>query len=236
MNKIDSVPVLSEGPRGCGHRRAGGLYLVADGVGAPCGRLPLPLHKCPTCSGGIKPSRGWTWIDPAALFAGQPCAMSNDKAFTCVGCSLGDQSRPPMDGSLHGLIWIGEQFYPTPADWLREVKTMGVSRRLPALPKGLELGKTFVFVAHRLACDAPCECIDDDGHAEALCEACGGSGSTKGPGIFHVFKAQQVQYVCHGDETDRELEAFEERGIVPVRIDAVQYSTEGSPVIQGVTP
>src|SRR5262249_4554709 len=30
----------------------------ADGPSAPCGRLPIPLDVCPTCHGGIHPTRG----------------------------------------------------------------------------------------------------------------------------------------------------------------------------------
>lgn len=49
--------------RGCGWRTPGGLYLMAGGVAAPCGKLPLPLTTCPTCSAGVKFARGWTWVD-----------------------------------------------------------------------------------------------------------------------------------------------------------------------------
>lgn len=231
MAKIDSVPVLTEGPRGCGHRKSGGLYLVSDGLGEPCGKLPLPLHRCPTCSGGIKPSRGWTWIAPAPLFADAAC----HRGLECIGCPLSTPGAPPLlDGSRHGLLWIGEQFYKTVASWVTEVEHMGVSRRISAVPKGFEIGKTWVFVAHRLACIVPCECVDEEGKSEALCDECGGSGRVHGPGIFHVFKPKQMQYVCHGDETDREIDDLEKRGIVPVLIDRVNSATVGSPIIEPV--
>lgn len=34
-----------EARRGCGYRKAGGLYLVASGMGSPCHRLPIPLIR-----------------------------------------------------------------------------------------------------------------------------------------------------------------------------------------------
>ena len=53
-----AVRVLVESARGCGYRSAGGIYLMSGGFSVPCGRLPIPLETCPTCSAGIKPARG----------------------------------------------------------------------------------------------------------------------------------------------------------------------------------
>jgi hypothetical protein len=68
------VKLSHEKPRGCGRRKPGGLYLVAPGDGAPCCKLPIKLDVCPTCHAGIKPARGWTWVDGDALLAtAGPC-------------------------------------------------------------------------------------------------------------------------------------------------------------------
>jgi len=66
--------VSEEGPRGCGYRKTGGIYLVCDGPGHPCEILPMEMHVCSTCDQGIKPSRGWTWINPEELFKHERCA------------------------------------------------------------------------------------------------------------------------------------------------------------------
>jgi hypothetical protein len=100
--------------------------------------LPIELHVCPTCNGGIKQTRGWQWIDPQPWLTG--------------GCDHTEQACPAANpeqlGERVGLLWIGAQFYPTPASFMAEAMVMGVSRRIAAVPRGLELGKTWVFLAH----------------------------------------------------------------------------------------
>ena len=73
--------------RGCGFRQPGGTYLISQGVARSCGLLPVPLDKCPTCGGGIKPSRGWTWIDFEALVThgGIDCKA---EAEHCADCPI----------------------------------------------------------------------------------------------------------------------------------------------------
>lgn len=78
--------MAAEAKRGCGYRKVGGLYLVAGKTGAACCKLPLPLTVCPCCGQGIKQTRGWTWVDPSKLMAGE-CS---------VGCSA------PSDPGHHG--------------------------------------------------------------------------------------------------------------------------------------
>lgn len=138
-----------ESARGCGYRKGGGLYLVSDGVMVPCGKLPIPLDVCPVCDHGIHPSRGWTWIDIAALSATAPeCAVQTER--THLLC--------PLNGSVRrsGLLWVGEEHYATPEAFLTEAQTMGVSRRISKVPRDFVLGQTWVFFAHR-------KCFGEDG-------------------------------------------------------------------------
>lgn len=47
-----SIETRVEGARGCGFRKTDGLYLVCDGLGSACGKLPIPCEVCPTCGRG----------------------------------------------------------------------------------------------------------------------------------------------------------------------------------------
>lgn len=200
-----------EAKRGCGWRKPGangvGVYLMGGELSAPCGRLPVPLLRCPTCDCGIKPSRSWTWIEPAGLFRvarEQPCGgpapiaptvdpsplgrvdrfrqrMSDWDALrkVCALCPIGDA----MPLGRHGLLWIGEAFYKSPHDFVREAAALGLSRKLPALPRGFELGKTWVYLAHRAAVQKVV-----DGAAVVQ------------PGVFSAFKPHRIDLVVDTDD------------------------------------
>lgn len=190
-----AIVVKREYRRGCGWRKPGGLYLVADGPAAPCGKLPIPLEICPTCGGGIKPSRGWTWVNGTALAATKTCESPQ--------CS----SLCPLAGPLGraGLLWIGEKFYPRPIDWEREADAQGVSRRIPAVPRDFKLGETWVLVAHRKAIEDP-------------------DGSFT-PAIFRAFKPTRIEVVVTGDEPDDEIDGMVKRGLTPIKIERAGEQT-----------
>lgn len=138
----------AEAKRGCGYRKVGGLYLVADRPAAPCCRLPLPLDVCPCCAAGIKQTRGWTWINPLLMFKPRERAFNGDGVPAgCRGaaCAMFD---PSAMGERCGLLWIGEQFYPTAAHFTAESAQLGVSRRLRTVPRGFKAGETWVLLAH----------------------------------------------------------------------------------------
>lgn len=196
--------------RGCGWRQQGGTYLISGGLMSSCDKLPVPLTVCPTCHGGIKPSRSWTWVDADHLLQAADCRDD----FGCAGCPL---ARPM--GQV-GLLFIGEKFYRTPEDFTREALRQGVSRRVPALPNGFVLGQTWVLVAHRkVAFPCPEPMLEHDD-----CQTCGGTKIIHAPGIFHAFKPTAVEYVVKGDETDEELERKRQRGITPVRVERLETS------------
>lgn len=203
--------------RGCGWRKAGGLYLVAPATGSPCGALPIPLTRCPCCDAGIKPSRGWTWITvepllaPAVALCGKYGHLVEPKPFTADSCA-----KCPANSirGRHGLLWIGEQFYPTPDDWRREVREQGISRRISALPNEFVLGTHWVLVAHR----------------KAIRNAQDG---TYTPGVFQMFKPQAVEYVVRGNESAAQLAALEKRGVTPVEVKRDGGLFDGQPDVAG---
>lgn len=182
-----------EQKRGCGYRSGGGLYLVASSEAAPCGRLPLELGICPTCRAGIKPSRGWTWVNGKALFAGQDCKAAEVDPGLCRGCYLREIGQA-------GLLWIDEKYYSSGAAFMREAVKLGISRRIPAIPRGFEIDETIVLLAHRKG-------IEGDG-----------DGADGFPAIFAAFRPTRIEYVVKGDESDEELQALADRGITLVRV------------------
>lgn len=187
-----------ESARGCGYKKEGGMYLTSSGLSKPCYKFPIALTVCPCCSAGIKPTRGFTWIS-FDLIKNAPCSKSD-----CFGCY-------PFDGShdRFGLLWIGEKFYKTPEDFTREARSLGVSRRLSQIPRDLEIGKTWILIAHRKAIKT-----EDPDNPFA-------------PGIFHAFKPERIEYVITGKETEKELERLEKRGFTLVKIikdTETQYS------------
>lgn len=142
-----------EAKRGCGYRKVGGTYVVSGRLSAPCCRMPLPLTVCPCCGEGVKQSRGWTWIDAGKMFGGTPAPCTTGDAvrwpFGVVG--IGQPLCPAADPASMGrvgLLWIGEQFYPTAQHFIAEGNAQGISRRVAAVPRDYKPGETWVMFAH----------------------------------------------------------------------------------------
>lgn len=191
-----------EGPRGCGFRSKGLYLTLLNGKGYGCGRLPIPLTVCPCCGEGIRRSRAARWIQ-AGLMLGHPCKFEGTPDVR--RCNLCPMMQFKNDTPVL-LIWIGSGHYPTPEAFLREANRMGISRKIAALPRGFKLGETWVALAHERA---DSRTVDDEGGnltAEAV------------PGIFHLFKPNEVQYVTDGSETEEELQKMKDRGITPVKV------------------
>jgi len=140
-----------EPKRGCGFRKVGGIYLVGEeSEGEYCHRLPIQCDVCPVCKSGIKQTRGLTWIDPVGLWKGR-CNWMQDPAMQeeaqhCRACPACDPAL--LGGDELGLLWVGERYYSTPQAFNQEAKTQGISRRIPAIPKGFILGKHYIAFGH----------------------------------------------------------------------------------------
>jgi hypothetical protein len=197
-----NIKTVVEKKRGCGYREPGGLYLRTDGIGRICGALPIELVVCPTCHQGIKPARGWTWINIAELVGHWQCSMDN-----CGDCPIADAKIQTA-----GLIWVGERFYKTPGDFSREGAEMGISRRITMVPKGFKMGETWVALAHRKAIPF----TPDDGGAQQY-----------KPAIFHIFKPTRIEYVVKEFDPQDKLERLEKRKITLVRVVREQQEMKG---------
>lgn len=199
-----SVEQRIEGERGCGYRKPRGLYLVGDGPPAECCQLPFELHVCPTCGQGIKPSRGWTWIIPRKLFEhlnGWEC----DKYPVCPLPLLVNSTTT----TFAGLLWIGEQHYKTDKAFVDEFQLMGISRRIANVPRDFEIGKTWVFLAHRKTQFR----IPPSIHTTV------DPADFRRPAIFSFFKPCRIEYVVDPDnDTPADLQKLYNRGITLVEI------------------
>lgn len=192
-----AVSVSLEGKRGCGYRKPGGMYMVNDGPGLPCGRIPFPLSVCPCCGEGFRPSRGYRWVDGERILQAAPaCAYLPDGCRETCAFAAGNEEA--VGRAI--LIWVSADSYPTTSDFMKEAEAMGVSRRITgdALPRGLVIGETWIFLAHKQAID---ELSDEPS-----------------PGVFHAYQPSRVEYVVTGEETDEEIESMVERGISPVQV------------------
>ena len=207
--------MAQEEMRGCGYRHVGGLYLCGEYISVPCDRLPHPLDVCPVCGGGIKVSRGFTKINPLRLFGvHQPC---EDKWPGCFVCEPKDE--PAF------IMGVGERYYKTPADFITEGARLGISKRIPFIPKELELGKTIVYLAHPKACQVTHPAVLQ----KAMAIVSGGEQDqprlleSEKPeykmGIFSAFIPHRVEkLIWEKDATVEELESLQKRGITPVVI------------------
>lgn len=208
------VITLHEKKRGCGRRHTGkdgvGIYLMGELLSpGVCELLPWSLNTCPCCGGGIKFARAWTSITPASLFVpGEnhpPCLKRLSRfelqelreqfpdfpdplleKWSSHDHDLCPLCNPPK--GVHGLMWAGHAHY-TAQSFTQEALEMGVSKRLPSIPRDLEIGRTVVYVAHIKAC------------GDFL------AGQEMTPGVFMAFRPTHIDIVVddEGDIPDRAI-------------------------------
>ena len=203
--------MATEPRRACGYRKVGGLYLCADNSGGPCCKMPILLEVCPTCNGGIKQSRSWQWIDPRPWIDGK-CTAS---PVTAMSCPLANNTL----GDRVGLIWIGEQFYPTPASFNEEAARMGISRRIKTIPHGFKLGETWVWFAHP---KIKARTATDERGYGAKTEWIGG--------VFRVIRPDRIERIITQSDSANEAEMakLREAGITPVVVPDDDKDHQGS--------
>lgn len=221
--------IYDEKERGCGFRKAGGLYLMSGKASAPCGKLPFELTICPCCSAGIKPCRSWTWIDAAKLMRNIRCTLQTAMASQgCPDCPVGSANLQNM--THVGLLWIGEKYYPTPAKFLEEANRLGVSRRLPAIPNDFVVGETWVLYAHRKGISEVEQCVicegdgklaeSDGGDPGGNCFNCEGLGHLQvhRRAIVGAFLPDHIEYTVKEKDDQEKLERLQKRGVELVRL------------------
>lgn len=239
-----------EAKRGCGYRRIGGLYLEGDaGPGFPCGRLPLGLLPCPLCEHRPTQGRGLQKIVPkVVLHSADACPRAEEVlasprwlsgAPVCDACPLGKI----LAQEVAGLMWVGVEHYPTPADFTAEALRLGVSKRLGAKPgEWFRLGESWLLLAHPRASVAPCAACAGRGQltaepvraqlgtpvlpgaegmaAYATCDRCEGEGTLYTPGVFHAVVPRRVAKIIGDDTPAAERERLEKQGLALVEVPA----------------
>ena len=126
-----TITIASEPQRRCGYRKVGGLYLVSDpGSSAPCDRLPMPIVPCPCCGEQPRFHRSIAMIDPFVLW-GNHLDLATGRR-----CCETDAMCAPADRGF--LMWVGNEY--TVENFRQEADRLGVSKRIPAIPKTWQWG------------------------------------------------------------------------------------------------
>jgi len=193
--------------RGCGYRKVGALYLVGNGISVPCDMLPLELEPCPTCGFEISFTRGFMWISKEYInFQGNEhrerdiCKCGED----CPICF------PILSNDLkkYGFMWVGQKYY-APETFIKESKELGVSKRIAEIPKGLELGKTWILLAHKKVDTSP----------ELEPKGLKASEPQYKPAIFYAFRPTRIEkLIWKSQATRRKLNKLKKQGITPIII------------------
>jgi hypothetical protein len=251
-----------EAKRGCGYRKVGGLYLVGGALSAPCDRMPYRLDRCRTCGGGVKFTRGHTWLQPDFFPMHEHC-HDPGPCPVCGYVGADKDGWVPDDFGPHLLLWVGRGHY-SPDAFLKESRELGVSRRIAALPKGFVPGETWVLLAHLDAVPAKedricARCNSDraahtyagqevenvDGSKHRVCDEFQAPKPT--PGIFCSFVPRAVELILKESDATPERIAMEaKRGVTVVEVPDDDRDHQGSvwdkddkdsqPELPGVAP
>jgi hypothetical protein len=209
--------------------------------------MPYELPRCPTCGGGVKFTRSHTWLQPeffprhlqrgdSTLKQGGPppeSAFCQDES-ACPVCRNRDDFGP------HLLLWIGRAHY-SPEEYLKESRELGVSRRIPAPPKGMVMGETWVLLAHLDAVPTKnffkgqpqctvCNFTEGMHSPGAPADVCSAFQAPKPtPGIFCAFIPRAVELILkESDATPERREKEAKRGVTVVAVPDDDKDHQGS--------
>lgn len=178
--------------RGCGYRKVGGLYLIGStGNLISRDRLPVPLIACEVCGERPRFNRGISKIDPLRMFG--PHGL-----FVDDSCKDGTLDAICFPGLSAYLMWVGKEY--TPAEFVAEAMVLGISKRIPRMPKGIQRGDWIYLAQQRVTDWHPGE----------------------GDAIFFAFQLDHVEKVITNEQASNPavLKELEEKGIVPFIVPA----------------
>lgn len=181
---------MKEKERGCGFRQPGGFYLVSDGSKAMCCSLPAPIPEaCKCCGHEIAPTRSLRWVSADFIPLAGLCSSPD--------CTLSPESR---DFRKFAVDWIGQQHYPTAAEFLREGERLGFSRRTTeamALAIASDNLPVTILLAHQKGMEVDGETV---------------------PAVIAAF-SPRVEYVIKGGESPQKMARLQAAGVVPVTVE-----------------
>jgi hypothetical protein len=208
--------------RGCGYRKPNGLYLISLGKPVSCDRLPVPIAACPCCGFVPHQVRSFAWVSgrwlgdhrgPRIMLSGalgggrgkSRGARCKDAVAHRVDHTRGYDPICEVSDEPRLLSWVGRKFY-TPESFADEAGQLGVSKRVPDIPDGLVLGRTWVLMAHPDACADPLSWglhwLFEDGEVSTA------------PGVFQAFVVERIEIVLHESEaTQVRIDKEAKRGV-----------------------
>ena len=231
---------MGEVERGCGWRVAHGLYACGVGLGVPCDRLPLNIESCPACGAGLKVTRMPMKIDAQKLLGPHITGKSemrsnNPEPIVAQDVLVANWFCPEhehcaicnpelMKGPAY-MLGVGREY--SPQSFIEEARKVGVSKRIWAVPKELEVGKTWILLTHR---DAGTKEFPE--HEIELstgkCVHCGygvarekpPTCKRKVPAIFYAYRPERIEYlIWRSEATPENIESLEKRGLTVVIVE-----------------
>ena len=196
---------IEKKPRGCGLRKKGGLYMFFSMENVRvCTSLPLPLPgRCPVCGEEIEFFRSVKVIDPRKFFK----EVEHKCGPSCPVCN------PPEKGAV---IWVGKQFYSV-SSFMAEAMSMGISKRISTIPKGLKPGDVVYFLHKEAIAPTP---EDNKAH----------------PGVFLAARLSAFHKIIDDEKAQDQnlMKEMEDQGITPV-IEYDAKPAEGQEMAEGDT-
>jgi hypothetical protein len=109
-----------------------------------------------------------------------------------------------------GLMWVGENFYPSMEDFEEEAEKVGVSKRISSVPKKLILGETWILLVHPKGIKEklPDQILDGLKVESYAWKPC----------IFHAYKPVRIEKIVTDQTPAEEIEKLKLRGITPVEV------------------
>jgi len=208
------------------------LYLVGEGIPVSCDRLPFVLKPCECCGHIPIQNRAVSRLHYKYL-GGQHFilreAIDGEKRFAPCSCEpicpVCYPDKIPeeklMDGKYVALMWVGSRYY-TPRSFAQEADEMGVCKAINQLPKGLVLGKTWIFLAHpKVPIHMDPEYLkklEDWKLGEEIRDKLTPIPPEK-PAIFYAFTPKRVEMLLPESECiPRKLKECSEKGITVIPI------------------